>query len=87
MSRDQYYVARLSSDITSSKDNDLREWRLVRNRTSRIPWWQVLLMASLCFGVAAFVLPDSASDRLHWLLYGLMTASFMAGIRQRRREA
>jgi hypothetical protein len=71
-------------EIAPSHDDELREWREARKRRYQIPWRQVLLMASLCFSVAAFVLPDTVSDDLDWLLYGLMAASFIAGIRRRR---
>ena len=74
-------------EIKSSHDEELREWREARSRTYRFPWRQVLLMASLCFGVATFVLPDKVSDDLDWLLYGLMAASFIVGIRRRRSGA
>jgi hypothetical protein len=43
-------------------------------------------MASLCFGLASFVLPDKTNDVVNWLLYGLMAISFVAGISRRRRE-
>jgi hypothetical protein len=40
-------------------------------------------MASLCFGIAAFVLPETISSGLDWLLYGMMAAGFYAGLRAR----
>jgi hypothetical protein len=40
-------------------------------------------MASLCFGIASFVLPDSVSDELDWLLYGLMAMSMYVGLSRR----
>ena len=73
----------LSGSGSTSDEDELRDW--TRARRHAIPWRQVLLMASLCFGVAAFVLPDTVSDALDWLLYGLMAASFIAGIRRRRK--
>ena len=36
-----------------------------------MPWPQLSLMASLCFGIASFVLPDSVNDNVDWLLWGL----------------
>lgn len=68
-------------------DDELRKWREARRGRYEVPWRQVLLMASLCFGVAALVLPDPVNENLDWLLYGLMVASFLAGIRRRRRQA
>lgn len=47
----------------------------------RLPWRQLLLMSLLCFGIAVFVLPDTVNENLNWLLYGLMAASFFAGLR------
>jgi len=38
------------------------------------------LMASLCFGIASLVLPDSVNDILDWTLYGLTAASLYAGL-------
>ena len=70
--------------IGSTDDDDLRDWKRARRQSYRLPWRQLLLMASLCFGVAAFVLPNTVSDALDWLLYGLMIASFVAGIGRRR---
>ena len=49
----------------------------------KMPWRQVALMASLCFGVASFVLPDSINDNLDWLLYGLMAISAYVGFSRR----
>jgi hypothetical protein len=44
-------------------------------------------MAGLCFGIAGFVLPDSANDTLSWLFYALSAASFAAGILKRKAAA
>ena len=71
----------------SARDDELRDWREARRRRYQVPWRQVFLTASLCFGVAALVLPDAVSDDLDWLLYGLMAASFLAGIRRRHQGA
>jgi hypothetical protein len=72
------------SEVDSTNDDELRAWKRARRQSYQIPWRQLSLMASLCFGVAAFVLPASVSDSLDWLLYGLMIVSFVAGIRRRR---
>jgi hypothetical protein len=67
-------------------DRELAEWKRARKQHRRIPWRQLSLMASLCFGIASFVLPDSVNASVQWLLYALMAASLYAGF-SRRREA
>ena len=67
-------------------DHELEAWKQARKQRSRIPWTQLNLMASLCFGVASFVLPDSVNDNVDWLLYALMAASFYAGVRRLWRQ-
>jgi hypothetical protein len=69
---------------TLSLEDELREWK--RNRGYAIPWRQISLMASLCFGIASFVLPDTTNNAVNWLLYGLMAISFVVGISRRRRK-
>lgn len=73
--------------LEPSPDEELQAWKAERQRArwSRIPWRQLSLMASLCFGIGAFVLPDSVNDWAQWLLLGLMGASFYAGFARRRR--
>ncbi len=61
-------------------DHELEEWKQARKSRSKIPWTRLYLMASLCFGTASLVLPESVNDNLDWLLYGLMTASLYAGL-------
>ena len=68
----------LSPDI----DRELEEWK--RARGMRIPWRQISLIASLSFGIAWFVLPDSVSDPVSWVLLGLSGASFVNGVAPRR---
>jgi len=71
-------------EITVSHvDHELREWKQARKQHSRIPWRQLALMASLCFGIASLVLPDSVNENLDWVLYGLMAASLYAGLSRR----
>lgn len=65
-------------------DHELHEWKQARQGL-KIPWRQLSLMASLCFGIASFVLPDSVNENLEWLLYGLMAASLYAGLSRRWR--
>jgi len=70
-----------------SLDDELRQWKLERKRNFEIPWRPLSLMATLCFGIASFVLPDSVNDNVEWLLYALAAASLYAGFRKRRRHA
>lgn len=71
---------------TPSLDDELREWKRNRKAGFEMPWRQISLMASLCFGVASLVLPKETNDAVNWLLYGLMAISFAAGISRRRRK-
>lgn len=59
---------------------------LTRKRTRRvkIPWSQLSLMASLCFGIGSFVLPDSVNSGAAWLLWGLTAASAYVWFANRR---
>jgi hypothetical protein len=67
----------------SLDDPALEDWK--RNRKPfAFPWRQVFLMASLCFGVASLILPDTVNDMVDWLLYALAAMSFYAGLRRRR---
>lgn len=62
------------------------EWRELEQPIKprfKMPWRQLALMASLCFGIASFVLPDSINDNLDWLLYGLMAISAYIGFSKR----
>jgi hypothetical protein len=62
-------------------DRELEEWK--RTRGVRIPWRQISLIASLSFGIAWFVLPDTVSDPVSWLLLALSGASFVNGVAPR----
>ena len=64
-------------------DGEWREREQPIKPKFKVPWRQVALMASLCFGVASFVLPDSINDNLDWLLYGLMAISAYVGFSKR----
>jgi hypothetical protein len=70
-----------------SLDDELRQWKLARKRNFEIPWRPLSLMATLCFGIASFALPDSVNDNVQWLLYALAAASLYAGFRKRRRHS
>lgn len=69
-----------------SLDDDLRQWKLARKQSFEIPWRPLSLMATLCFCIASFALPDSVNDNVQWLLYALTAASVYAGFRKRRRH-
>lgn len=63
-------------------DAELEDWK--RARRWRLPWRQLSFTASLCFGIAALVLPDTVNSVVDWLLYGLAGVSFWNGLRGRR---
>jgi len=69
----------------SSVDDDLREWKRARKPNFHALWRPLLLMATLSFGIASIVLPDSVNDAVDWLLYALTAASFYSWLRSRRR--
>ena len=69
-----------------SLDDELREWKLARKQNFAFPWRPFSLIATLCFGIASFALPDSVNDNVQWLLYALAAASLYAGFRKRRRN-
>jgi hypothetical protein len=70
------------SEFPSIHD-ELREWKLARKRNFEIPWRPLSVMATLCFGIASFALPDSVNDNVQWLLYALTAASLYVGFRKR----
>ena len=77
-------LARLHKEILSPSASD--EWREPEQpakRKYKVPWRQVVLTASLCFGIGALVLPDTINDDLGWLLYGLMAISGYVGFSNR----
>ena len=45
-------------------------------------------MASLCFGIASFVLPDLVNSNVDWLLWGLsiMSAGLWYSNRQKKKK-
>jgi hypothetical protein len=65
----------MSMEIDPAPDIDaeLREWKA--QRSFQIPWRQLSLMASVCFGLASFVLPDSVNANVDYVLYGLSAMS------------
>ncbi|HSZ10926.1 MAG TPA: hypothetical protein VK759_02040 [Rhizomicrobium sp.] len=70
-----------------SLDEELREWKRSRKHGFEIPWRPLYIVASACFGVASFILPDSVNGNADYLLYALMGLSLYAGFRKRRRKA
>lgn len=83
---DQSPVAQWKT-ASSHVDDELQEWKRGRKRRSKSFWRQLALMASLCFGIASFVLPDSVNDILDWTLYALTAASLYAGLSGRWHSA
>jgi hypothetical protein len=69
-------------DPSPSVDDELRQWKKSRKGFT-IPWRQVSLMASLCFGAASLVLPASVNHNVDYLLYALMGMSLYVGISKR----
>ena len=69
----------------SPADDDFREWKRARKPNFHTLWRPLLLMATLCFGIASLVLPDSVNDAADWLLYAMTGVSFYSWIRSRRR--
>jgi hypothetical protein len=72
-------------DDASSVDDEVLAWKAQRSFT--IPWKQLCLMASICFGIASFVLPDDVNRSINWLLYGLTAMSFWVWFKGRRARA
>ena len=68
----------------SSLDDELRDWQSTRRKTFKLPWRQIALMSSLCFGVASFVLPEALNDALQWPLGALIAVSAYLGWRKRK---
>ena len=69
-----------------SLDAELQAWKQTRGSRFRMPWSQLSLMASLCFAIASFVLPDSVNDSVDWLLWGLALASGYVWFSNRRKK-
>jgi hypothetical protein len=76
----------LMSETTDfpSVDDELWQWKQARKQ-NLVPWRSLSLVATLCFGMASFVLPDSVNDNIDWLLYTLAAASLYIEFRKRRR--
>jgi hypothetical protein len=70
-----------------SVEQELEEWKRSRKRAFKMPWHQLSLMASLCFGIGSFVLPDSVNDNVEWLLWGLSAVSAFVWFTNRKKKA
>ena len=68
-------------------DEELADWKKARKKNYRIPWRQLSLMATLCFGIASLALPEWVNDEVQWVLYALMAASLYTSFAMRRRKA
>ena len=70
-----------SASDWQDRDEELEAWKRARRR--QLPWRQIAWMASACFGIASFVLPDSVNDNVEYLLWALAAASLYAGWRKK----
>ncbi len=70
----------------SPLDLELQAWKQARGSQFKMPWSQLSLMASLCFGIASFVLPDSVNSNVDWLLWGLSGVSVFVWYTNRRKK-
>jgi hypothetical protein len=71
----------------ASVDQELQAWKEARGSRFQMPWQQIYLMASLCFGIASFVLPDWMSDGVDYLLWILCGLSALAWYNGRKKKA
>ncbi len=78
----------LQNPESPTVDEELRAWKAERRRTRpfQIPWGPLSLMASLCFGIASFVLSSSLNDTFGLLLDGLAALAFIAWLAKRRQR-
>lgn len=70
-----------------SVDQDVQAWKDARGSRFIVPWRQIYLMASLCFGIASFVLPDWMNDSVDYLLWILCGLSAFAWYNGRKKKA
>jgi hypothetical protein len=68
-----------------SLDDELHEWRQARRKNFRLPWRQISLMASVCFGIGSLVLPDSINRTVQWLLMALAALSLITSFSTHRK--
>ena len=65
-------------------DEELLAWK--QTRKHQIPWGPLSLMASLCFGIASFELPDNVNGVANLLLYALSAMSLWVWFSKRREK-
>jgi len=73
-------------DDQPSLDAELSAWKQERGSRFKMPWSQLSLMASLCFGIASLVLPDSVNSKVNWLLWGLTIMAAWVWYSNRRKK-
>lgn len=71
---------------TDPVDAELEEWKRGRKKLPLFAWRPLYFMASICFGLASFVLPDSINNVVQWPLYALAAMSFIVGMKMRREK-
>ena len=79
-------VSAATPDDEPSLHAELSAWKQERGSQFKVPWSQLSLMASLCFGIASFVLPDSVNSNVDWLLWGLTIMSAWVWYSNRRKK-
>jgi hypothetical protein len=65
-----------------SLEEELKAWKKTRGPSRHLKL--LALTASLCFGIASFVLPAAVNDWVQYPLYALSVASLYAGFRRGR---
>ena len=70
--------------VAAAINEELQAWKQARKRP--IPWGPLSLMASLCFGIASFELPDSVNGMANLLLYALSAMSLWVWFSKRREK-
>ena len=73
-------------DDQPSLDAELSAWKKERGSQFKIPWSQLSLVASLFFGTASFVLPDTVNSSVDWLLWGLTIMSAWVWYSKRQKK-
>jgi hypothetical protein len=68
-----------------SLEDELDQWKRDRRKAFRLPWRQISFMASACFGIGSFVLPESVNHAVQWLLMALGALSLIASFSARRK--
>lgn len=69
-------------------DDDIDEWKPNRKGIARSPWsGPLLLMASMCFGTASFVVPGELNDAVQYLLWALTAASLVVWYARRNESS